>query len=83
MKKLLAIFLASMLLVCGCSKNNISENNAGGVSADSKSEEQKITADSFCNGHIHAGDSLRKKCKQGSRAGKKKNKSARQHAFYR
>ena len=47
MKKLLAILLASMLLVCGCSKNNISENNAGGVSADSKSEEQKITADLF------------------------------------
>ena len=47
MKKLLAILLASMLLVCGCSKNNISENHAGGVSADSKSEEQKITADLF------------------------------------
>lgn len=47
MKKLLAILLASMLLVCGCSKNNISENNAGGVSADSKSEEQKITVDLF------------------------------------
>lgn len=47
MKKLLAILLASMLLVCGCSKNNISENNAGGVSADSKSEEQKVTADLF------------------------------------
>ena len=52
-------------------KNNISENHAGGVSADSKSEEQKNYSGSFCNGHIHAGDSLRKKCKQGSRTGKK------------